>query len=98
MGVDLAAFEFLLRANREFGDFGSTLVLGRQRLLVRKDADKARFAEVLERYRPDIGLEKVLDPNVDRLIAALGGAPYQVMDNSAYEGAQVIHDLNDPLP
>lgn len=98
MGIDVPAFEFLLKANQEFGDFGSTLVLGRQRFLVLTDMDKARFAEVLERYRSDISLEDVLDLHVDRLVAALGGKPYQVMDNSAYEGAEVIHDLNEPLP
>lgn len=98
MGIDLAAFEFLLKAHREFGDFGSTLVLGRQRLLVRNDADKARLAAVLQRYRPDMAMDDVLDDYVDRFIGALGGNPYQVMDNSAYEGAEVIHDLNDPLP
>lgn len=98
MGVDLPAFEFLLRANREFGDFGSTLLLGRQRMLVRDDVDKARFASVLAQYRPDIAVDAVLGHHVDRLIGALGGSPYQVMDNSAYEGAEVIHDLNEPLP
>ena len=98
MGIDLPAFEFLLKANAEFGDFGSTVVLGRQRLLVRNESDKARFSSVLARYRPDLTLDDVLDENVDRLIHALGGKPYQVMDNSDYEGAKVIHDLNEPLP
>jgi len=98
MGIDLPAFEFLLRAQSEFGDFGSTVVLGRQRLLIRNDADRDRFGSVLKQYRPDLEIDDILDENVDRLIAALGGTPYQVMDNSAYEGAEVIHDLNEPLP
>ncbi|WP_299305164.1 FkbM family methyltransferase [uncultured Litoreibacter sp.] len=98
MGIDLPAFEFLLKANAEFGDFGSTVVLGRQRLLMRDENARARFGAVLERYRPDLSLDDIADENVDRLISALGGDPYQVMDNSAYEGAQVIHDLNEPLP
>lgn len=98
MGIDLPAFEFLLKAHTEFGDFGSTVVLGRQRLLMRNEAERARFGPVLARYRPDLSLDDIADENVDRLIAALGGTPYQVMDNSAYEGAEVIHDLNEPLP
>ena len=98
MGIDLAAFKFLLKANAEFGDFGSTLVLGRQRLLIRSDTDRDNFGRILNQYRPDLTLNDIADKNVDRLIKALGGAPYQVMDNSAYEGAEVIHDLNEPLP
>jgi SAM-dependent methyltransferase len=98
MGIDLPAFEFLLKANAEFGDFGSTVVLGRQRLLMRTEADRTRFGAVLEKYRPDLSLVDVEGEYVDRLIKALGGTPYQVMDNSAYEGAEVIHDLNEPLP
>src|SRR3546814_10809041 len=35
---------------------------------------------------------------VYRLIECLGGKPSHFLDNSAYEGAQVIHDLNEPLP
>lgn len=98
MGIDLPAFEFLLKANAEFGDFGSTVVLGRQRLLILNDNDKTRYGAALAKYRPDLALDDIMDVNVDRLIKALGGTPYQVMDNSAYEGVEVIHDLNEPLP
>ena len=98
MGIDLPAFQFLLKANAEFGDFGSTLVLGRQRLLIRNDTARDNFGRILNQYRPDLTLDDIADENVDRLIKALGGAPCQVMDNSAYEGAEVIHDLNEPLP
>lgn len=98
MGIDLPAFEFLLRANKTCGDFGSTVVLGRQRLLARTEAERERFARVLETYRPDLKMADIQHDYVDALIEALGGSPYHVMDNSAYEGAQVIHDLNEPLP
>lgn len=98
MGIDIAAFEFLLRANKEFGDFGRTIVLGHQRLLIRDAASEANFAKVLARYRPDLTIDDIRHDYVDRVIGALGGKPCQVMDNSAYEGAEVIHDLNEPLP
>jgi len=98
MGIDLPAFEFLLRANREFGDFGATIVLGRQRILVRNEMDKAAFSKVLAKYRPDLKIDDIVRDYVDALIERLGGRPCHFMDNSAYEGAQVIHNLNDPLP
>lgn len=98
MGIDVAAFEFLLRANKEFGHFRKTLILGRQRLLIRNDNEKAVYAGVLQRYRPDLSIEKILDKNVDKLLLLLGASPCQIMDNSAYEGAEVIHDLNEELP
>lgn len=71
MGIDVAAFEFLLRANKEFGHFRKTLILGRQRLLIRNDNEKAVYAGVLQSYRPDLSIEKILDKNVDKLLLLL---------------------------
>jgi len=98
MGIDLAAFEFLLRAQKETGDFGSTLVLGRQRMLVRTEWEKMMFTKALAKYRPDLSMDDIAHSFVDRMIEQLGGTPCHFMDNSAYEGAQVIHDLNETLP
>ncbi|MCB1506293.1 MAG: FkbM family methyltransferase [Hyphomicrobiaceae bacterium] len=98
MGIDLPAFEFLLRAHQELGDFGRTVVLGRQRLLVRNDQEKQAFGAKLNKYRPDLSMDDIAHDYVDGLIDKLGGRPCHFMDNSAYEGAQVIHDLNEPLP
>lgn len=98
MGIDLAAFEFLLKAQAELGDFGKTVVLGRQRLLVRNEQEKAQFGGKLRQYRPDLTMDDIAHDYVDGLIDRLGGRPCHFMDNSAYEGAQVIHDLNEPLP
>src|SRR3546814_6759421 len=98
MGIDLAAFEFLLRSHQRLGDFGRTLTLGRQRLLLRDEDSRKRFAKVLASYRPDLSLDDIEHRYVDRLIECLGGKPSHFLDNSAYEGAQVIHDLNEPLP
>lgn len=97
MGIDIAAFEFLLRAHEELGDFGPTLTLGRQRLLIRNDAEQAAYARVLSKYRPDLTIKDISHDYVDQLISCLGGQPCHFMDNSEYEGAQVIHDLNTPI-
>ena len=98
MGINLATFEFLLRAQKTLGDFGSTLVLGRQRLLIRNEKEKTAYAKVLAEYRPDLSMDDIAHSYVDRIIEQLGGSPCHFLDNSAYEGAQVIHDLNEPLP
>jgi FkbM family methyltransferase len=98
LGLDLPAFEFLLKANKCFGDFGNTVILGRQRLLIRNEQENKLFGEMLKRYRPDLSMADISGEYADRLIEALGGEPWSVMDNSAYEGAAVIHDLNEPLP
>ena len=98
MGIDIAAFEFLLRAHADGGAFGRTVTLGRQRLLMRDEAAERRYAAVLARYRPDLTVHDIRDENVDRMLEALGASPSHFLDNSAYEGAQVIHDLNEKLP
>jgi hypothetical protein len=37
-------------------------------------------------------------PNADRFIELLGASEVHSLDISAYEGADIIHDLNEPLP
>lgn len=98
MGLDLPAFEFLLKANKCLGAFGNTVILGRQRLLIRNDQENKLFEKMLKRYRPDLSMADITGEYADRFIEALGGGPCSVMDNSTYEGAAVIHDLNEPLP
>src|SRR3546814_16554526 len=98
MGIDLAAFEFLLRSHQRLGDFGRTLTLGRQRLLLRDEDSRKRFAKVLASYRPDLSPDDIEHRYVDRLIECLGGKPSHFLAHSDYQDAPVIHDLNAPRP
>src|SRR3546814_13132706 len=82
MGIDLAAFEFLLRSHQRLGDFGRTLTLGRQRLLLRDEDSRKRFAKVLASYRPDLSLDDIEHRYVDRLIECPGGKPSHFLARS----------------
>src|SRR3546814_17228712 len=98
MGIDLAAFEFLLRSHQRLGDFGRTLTLGRQRLLLRDEDSRKRFAQVLASYRPDLSLDDIEHRYVDRLIECLGGKPPHFLDTRPSTGAKVIPKPNQPHP
>jgi hypothetical protein len=97
MGIMLNDVRFLVNARAEGVSFARTLTLGRLNWYVRPGS-LARWAE---RTGHDLtGLE------VDRLTGAygepflhwLGATQVDSMDVSAYEGATVLHDLNQPVP
>jgi hypothetical protein len=100
MAITYAGAQFLVNARLAGASFERTLTLGRQdlyvspirltRLMKQKGllADPAAFRNEITRwpYRADSFLE------------ALGARELQFMDSNPYEGADVIHDLNNPVP
>jgi hypothetical protein len=96
MGVNAATARYLIAARKAGVSFEQTLTLGRQWLF----ADRARINAWLE----EAGLPVMPAPSVseapwaDDLFRALGARELDVLDNSDYEGARLIHDLNKPLP
>lgn len=107
MGVSRATAEFLVQARARGVDFTRTGTIGRQALFIgpgrvrrlleehdvwptgmsRAELD-ARFAEAPE----------PLDPVLDPLLEALGAQDVKAIDASPYEGADIVHDLNEPAP
>lgn len=81
------------------GPFGPTLSLGHHGLHLwpelRENAnDLVRLSGIAQSLDDLTGGEAYCD----RLLANLGSAPLDIMDNSSYEGANITHDMNDPVP
>ena len=100
MAITYAAAQFLVNARGAGVSFERTLTLGRQDLC----ASPFLLARLLKRH----GL--VTDPatfcrsvvrwpyRADPFFEALGARELSSMDTTSYEGANVIHDLNEPVP
>lgn len=81
MGVDFHGFNFLNYVKDRYGDFGSTIQLGRQEFLLSK------------KFKNKIGIGNLqyFDQASDSLF---GTSIVDSMDYSNYEGATIVHDLN----
>jgi SAM-dependent methyltransferase len=100
MGIEGNILQFLIACKRGAVNFGSVCTLGRQEVAM----PAGQIKSILDRH----GLTP---PNFEQLypwqsppyygeglFQALGCSSITAMDNSAYEGASVLHDLNEPLP
>ena len=88
MGIDAHSIRFLREARGSGVDFASTITLGCQSLAGEQDT-LAAFADVAGASSP---------VSSRRLFEALGSADFHEMDNSDYEGADVLQNLNLPVP
>src|SRR5262245_61315550 len=95
MGLDINAVRFLIQAHRQGVQFGDVLTIGRQDLNVYPK----RMAEVFDAN----GLPSQAFKGEDKVHYAepcflgLGAKKVQSMDASAFEGAEFVHDLNQPI-
>jgi len=97
MGLDTNAVQFLVAAHKMGVRFGRTIMLGRQSLgifpgtvaamLTRNGLAAAKFQEAA----------RTCD-YAEPLFEALGATQVDAMDNSPFEGAKLVHDLNQPVP
>ncbi|HEX8075272.1 MAG TPA: hypothetical protein VF545_09850 [Thermoleophilaceae bacterium] len=104
MGVGAATAEFLAEARADGVDFSRTLTIGRQASFV----GPVRLGRLLRRHGvwpAGVGGRSFYRTFRDGppwlaepYLAALGAREVAAMDVSDYEGAEVIHDLNEPLP
>lgn len=98
MGVTYAEALALRDAVRAGATFHRTATIGRHWLLTRGDGlpELLAAAGVPEAARAAF----LADPPewADDLFRLLGAAEVTSLDASAYEGATVVHDLNDPIP
>jgi SAM-dependent methyltransferase len=89
MGVDAQALNFL-RYARTRGNFGKTLTIGRQFMYVPSDFVK-KTLKIEGPYQQAEYCEELLQTH-------FGASHVDSLDNSKYEGASVIFDMNSPLP
>src|SRR5687768_16540043 len=92
MGFEKHAAGLLLKLHSDGVRFGRVLTLGHQGAYLELD----EYCRVLER----IGQPKVasVPAFADDVLLAMGASQVEAMDFSAYEGAQILHDLNQPIP
>lgn len=94
MGLDINSVQFLIAARKKGARFDRTLMLGRHSLNV----FPRTLATVLERNGFSSERCRLPSAYAEPFFETLGAARVESMDNSDFEGAQFIHDLNQPLP
>lgn len=87
MGIETHDVEFLVEARRLGVDFARTLTIGRQEVKV-ADADLARLLGP-----GPVPSSRFAEPLFERL----GATTVDSLDASPYEGATIVHDLNEPV-
>jgi hypothetical protein len=100
MGFDVQCVKFLLGAQRSGVRFNRTAVLGRQQLFI-DPASLRRLLGAAGMVMDDAGVQKILTQNqgfAEPLLRLLGAEEVWSVDASPYEGATVVHDLNQPVP
>jgi len=96
MGIGPTGAVALFMARRRGATYRSTLTIGRQHLFL-SDAHLA-FMQRLRPRLPDNQLSAFLGHEYgEGLFRALGAKTVESLDASAYEGATIIHDLNQPV-
>jgi SAM-dependent methyltransferase len=97
MGLDINSIHLLLAARRRGATFGQTLMLGRQGLNIFPQ----KMAELFEADGLPSAKFRAGGPEcayAEPVFEALGAEQVDTLDNSDFEGARFIHDLNLPVP
>jgi SAM-dependent methyltransferase len=92
MGLEKHGAALLLKMWRDQVPFGRCLTLGHQSNALTSD----EYCRILRRIgQPPV---TAVPAYADPLFLALGAQKVVAMDFSAYEGAGLVHDLNEPVP
>ena len=99
MGIDTWNLRFLCEARRGFGEFGELLQLGRQELHIPSNAFSEADADLTAAgiNIPYVTLTCERRWADEGLFQALGAKNVICADASDYEGAELVHDFNDPV-
>lgn len=89
MGLDINAARFLLGEKTRGVQLGHTLTLGRQGVYMSPE----EYSGFLDR----LGTTLKTHSHADDFFTAMGAEPFISMDASSYEGADLIHDINEPV-
>jgi SAM-dependent methyltransferase len=96
MGVDINSVKFLVAAHKRGVNFGDALMIGRQSLNVYPKKMRQLLAEaglsneLFAPTAPDTGF-------AEPVFKTLGARSISSLDASAFEGAEYVHDLNQPV-
>ena len=91
MGIDITSARFLQGEARRGIKFTNTLTLGHQAIYM----NPLEYSNIMKNYCVQNQTETIY---TDTFLKCLGVDSLDIMDASEYEGATVIHDLNQHLP
>jgi hypothetical protein len=97
MGLDINAVRFLISAREQGVEFGDVLMLGRQDLNVYP----AKMRAILEEHgfpSTAFAIPAADTGFAEPVFKSLGARNVYSLDASDFEGAEFVHDLNQPLP
>jgi hypothetical protein len=95
VGTDIAAVKLLLCAKNAGADFSNTLQIGRQGM--HTDVRSLGHALAVSRISANAAII-AQNQYSETFFSALGATCISSLDVSDYEGATIIHDLNQPIP
>lgn len=100
MGIDIETARFIMRGAKQYVSGNRILTVGRQNLQTGQQELKNLFDEfgIPTDRRPDFSWNHGANPYADPLFECLGASVIESIDVSNYEGAQLVHDLNLPIP
>jgi len=103
MGLSIDSTRFLMQAQKSGVRFDETLTLGRQHMMVSPERLEAFLREYGAWPPPEGETEFRREMSAgswrfETLARALGAKNVSSMDASAYEGATLVHDLNQSIP
>jgi hypothetical protein len=93
MGVDTHALRLLCDSRKNGISFSSTMMIGRQRYYALKVSDLCGALNITSQDASALYEQNYIEPLLERL----GATRIESLDNSAYEQATIIHDLNEPI-
>jgi SAM-dependent methyltransferase len=99
MGVDIHAFDYLLKFRRS--DAGAALTLGRQGFHIARGSRQWEIAEqLISAVDPNARLADIQGDErySENFLKFLGCRSVLSIDYSQFEGADIIYDLNKPVP
>lgn len=98
MGINLCEATAILSLKRSGAVGGDIVCLGRPELFIGKHQTAALAAAFDCRWSPATLDTIAADRHAEPLLQAAGFTSIRSLDASAYEGASLVHDLNQPLP
>jgi len=94
MGVDTHVLRLLLESQKSGLSFSSTIMIGRQNYWGLNVSDLCNALNIKSEDASALLEQKY----IESLLRRLGATKIESIDNSAYEQASIIHDLNEPIP
>lgn len=99
MGVCIQVMRHLLAAKRDGVSYARTAMIGRQSLHVSIEQVQEAMQHFLgQTLTPTEALTLMGDGFLEGILRALGASRIEAVDYSAYEGATLVHDMNQTLP